>query len=349
MSSGVRYALAFVVPLAVTLLLTPVAGRIATRTGLVAQPRENRFHRSATPFLGGIAVAGGLLLAAIATTGTSAQIVTILLGALALAGLGLVDDWRNVGPGMKLGIEGAAGLALWIAGVRAGFFGVAALDLVLTVMWVVAVVNAVNMLDNMDGVASVVVAVAAAGFFAIAASNGEFLVGSLALAVVGSSLGFLRYNFPPARIFLGDAGTLMMGFVLAALGLKLDLVGPSNVVRAVIPALLLGVPLFDMALVVTARMRDHRPIYLGAIDHTAHRMAARGVSGRLVVAAALATQVVCSGVAFWIERADDDRTALVAAVCVALVSLVAWFAFLRMELIASEPMAVPLDAQPVGP
>jgi UDP-GlcNAc:undecaprenyl-phosphate GlcNAc-1-phosphate transferase len=330
MSNGIRYALAFFVPLAATLILTPLAARLAHRIGMIDHPKENRAHRSATPYLGGLAVAGGLLAAAFATTGTSAEIITILLGALAMAGLGLVDDWRSVGPVVKLEIQTAAGLALWIAGVRAGFFGTEALDLVLTVVWVVAVVNAVNMLDNMDGVTSAVVAASAIGFALIAGDRGEYLVGSLALAVAGSSLGFLRYNFPPAKIFLGDAGTLMMGFLLASLGLKLDLVGPSNIVRAVIPGLLLGVPLFDMVLVVWARLRAHRPFYVGGTDHAAHRLAAHGTSGRTVVLAAAATQVVCTSLAFWLNRASD-RSTLAVAVAVGAVALAGWAIFLRMQ------------------
>jgi UDP-GlcNAc:undecaprenyl-phosphate GlcNAc-1-phosphate transferase len=329
MSTGIRYALAFGVPLAATFLLTPLAARIAQHRGMIDHPKPDRFHGTATPYLGGLAVAAGLV-AAVTTTGTSAEILTILLGALAMAGLGLVDDARKVTPRVKLVVESTAGLALWIAGVRAGFFGVQALDMVLSVLWVVAVVNAVNMLDNMDGVTSVVVALSALGFAAIAADRGEYLVGSLAFAVAGASIGFLRHNFPPAKIFLGDAGTLMMGFLLASLGLKLDLVGPSSVMRAVIPALLLGVPLFDMVLVVWTRIRDHRPFYLGGTDHAAHRLAARGASGRAVVVAASVTQTACTALAFWLSRASD-RATLVAAIACGTAALIAWAIFVRMQ------------------
>jgi UDP-GlcNAc:undecaprenyl-phosphate GlcNAc-1-phosphate transferase len=329
MSTGTRYALAFGVPLAATFLLTPLAARFARNMGMIDHPKAGRFHRTATPYLGGLAVAVGLLPATI-TTGASAQILTILVGALAMAGLGLVDDARRVGPVVKLLVESTAGLALWVAGVRAGFFGVPALDMVLTVVWVVAVVNAVNMLDNMDGVTSVVVALSALGFAAIAADRGEYLVGSLALAVAGASIGFLRHNFPPAKIFLGDAGTLMMGFLLASLGLKLDLVGPTNVMRAVIPALLLGVPMFDMVLVVWTRIRDHQPFYVGGTDHAAHRLAARGASRRRVVLAASVTQTACTVLAFWLSRASD-RATLVAAVACGAAALVAWALFVRMH------------------
>ena len=221
----------------------------------------------------------------------SSQVLTILAGGLAATVLGLVDDWRGVGPVVKLIAEASIGVALWMAGVRAGLFGIEALDLILTVIWVVAVTNAMNLLDNMDGIAAGVAAVCAAGLFAIAATRGDYLVAALAAGVAGGSLGFLRYNFPRARIFLGDAGSLLLGFLLAALGLKLDLIGQSGAVRASIPVLIVAVPLFDMMLVIAARLHDGRPISRGGTDHTAHRLVVRGLEPRRVAIVAYLVQL----------------------------------------------------------
>jgi UDP-GlcNAc:undecaprenyl-phosphate GlcNAc-1-phosphate transferase len=181
--------------------------------------------------------------------------------------------------------------------VRAGLFDVAALDLALTVVWVVGITNAINLLDNMDGLASGVTAISAITFFIISAQAGHFLVGALALAVAGSALGFLFHNFPPAKIFLGDSGTLLFGFLLAALGLKLDLVGENGFVRSAIPILALGVPIFDMIVVVIARTRERRPIYVGGLDHTSHRLAGRGLSARSVALLHYAVQIALSALA----------------------------------------------------
>ncbi|MEX2274169.1 MAG: MraY family glycosyltransferase [Actinomycetota bacterium] len=346
MSDELRYVLAFGVTFLGALLLTPVAGRVAHRTGTISHPRDDRFNSQAIPYLGGLAIAGGLVITGAITTGISAEIVTILLAGLVLGGLGLIDDVRNVGPVVKVIVEVGAGLALWFAGVRAGFFGVEALDAVLTVAWVVAVTNAFNLLDNMDGIAPGVAAISGLGFFAIAASEGDYLVGSLALGVAGASFGFLRYNFPPARIFLGDAGSLMIGFLLAALGLKLDLVGPDELVRAVIPALLLAIPLFDMLLVIAARSRDGRPVYKGGTDHAAHRLSARGFSPRAVALTAFATQLVCCSLAFVLYRSADGIV-LGASLITAASALVAWTLFLRMEGVV--PGAMGEEAQSVRP
>jgi UDP-GlcNAc:undecaprenyl-phosphate GlcNAc-1-phosphate transferase len=330
MSNLPRYLFAFLVPLVAALAVTPVAGRIARRAGIMDHPQPHKFHLQATPYLGGLAVGVALVAVAALTSGRSAQVITVLLGAVALLGVGLVDDWRGMGPAPKLTVEAGLGIALWIANVRAGSFGVPALDLALTILWVVVVVNAVNLLDNMDGIASGVVVISALGAFAIAAYEGDYLVASLALAVAGATLGFLRYNFPPARIFLGDAGALMLGFLLAALGLKLDLVGRSGLARSVIPALLLAVPLFDMVLVVAARLRDGRPIHRGGTDHSAHRLVGRGLSPRGVAVVAYAVQTVCVGLAFWLNVASTD-TVIVVALVVGALALGAFAYLIRLD------------------
>ena len=156
--------------------------------------------------------------------------------------VGLRDDVRSVSPWWRLGFEATAGLALWFVGVRAGVFNLAVTDLPITVLWVVTVVNAVNFIDNMDGVAAGIAACSALGIAAIAGHNGDFLVTSFALAVGGAAIGFLRYNFPPAKIFLGDAGSMLLGFLMAALTLKLDLPVGEAAPRALSTFLLVAFP-----------------------------------------------------------------------------------------------------------
>lgn len=306
MSQAVRYIVAFGVAGATALLLTPLAARLAQRLRLIDHPKDGRFHREPIPYLGGLAVAGALLLVGGLAAGPSGQLLTILLSALAVGGMGLADDWKTVSPFAKLAVETAAGLSLWLVGVRAGFFGIEWLDLVVTVVWVVAVTNALNLLDNMDGLAAGVSAIAALAFFVIAASRDDYLVASFSLALSGASLGFLRYNFPPARIFLGDAGSLMLGFLLAAVALKLDLLGENVFVRAAVPALILGVPLLDTVLVVLARMRDRRPVYLGGTDHASHRLVHVGMSIRRVALATYAAESVCCVTALALTRLGPD-------------------------------------------
>ncbi len=270
---------------------------MAHRLGVLDQPAGNKFHQQATPYLGGLAVAIGLVLVGGVAAGASGELLTVVLGGLAISIVGLLDDRLHVGPLAKLAVEIGAGVALWFSGVGAGLFGVEILDMALTVLWVVAITNAFNLLDNMDGLCSGIAALSAATFFAIAAVEGHYLVASLALAVAGASLGFLRYNFPPARIFLGDAGSLLLGFLLAALGLKLDLVGQNGLIRSAVPVLVLAVPIFDTILVVVDRFRGGRRVYVGGTDHSSHRLAGLGLSPRRVAFTLYGAQVVSSGLA----------------------------------------------------
>ncbi len=328
--STVRYPLFFLVPLCVAYAMTPMLGRAARRFGILDRPGARKFHLEATPYLGGVAVCAGLLIAGLATGGASRQVLTILGCAIAVALLGLLDDWRSQGPVLKLAVEVLAACDLWLAGIRGGIFGVGWADLLVTVVWVVAVTNAVNLLDNMDGVAAGVTAASAFGFFAIASVEGDLLVASLAVGVCGACIGFLRSNFPPARIFLGDAGSLLLGFLLAAIGLQLDLVGPSGIVRGTIAVLAVGVPVFDGLLVVSSRMLGRRPVHVGGTDHSAHRLAASGLAPRAVAFRLIGAQIACSLVAFLIYRADVLVVSAV-AVSAALVAALTLLAFLRTE------------------
>jgi len=338
LDTGFRLVLAFGLPLVGALALTPVAAGVAHRTGVISRPRSDRFHLTATPYLGGVAIAGSLLLGSALTAGPEGEVIVIMLGAVVLALVGLVDDIRGVGPLVRVGIEAVLGVALWAEGIRSGLFGVPALDLLLTVAWVIAVTNAVNILDNMDGVATGVAAISAVGLAAIAWTQGEILVTPFALAIAGGCLGFLPYNFPPARIFLGDAGSLFLGFLLAAVTLKLDLVEPPGLARGVVPALALAVPLFDMALVTIARLTGGRPVHRGGLDHTAHRLHARGLHRRSIALLAYSAQAACSALALFIARGTTGlaQTSLVLTVATAAAALALLLRIHSGELIEAQ-------------
>ena len=311
--AAVLYGAAFLIPLAVTLVLTPAAAGLALHLGVMDRPGEHKAHVEATPYLGGLALALGLVVAGLVVGSTAQQAAVIAGCAVVVFGLGLLDDLRGLGPGVKVGVEAALAVVLWFAEVRAGFFGIRALDLVLTVVWVVGITNAVNLSDNMDGLASGIAAIAAVAYFAIAAPQGDFLVAAFAIALAGASLGFLRHNFPPARIFLGDAGSLLLGFLLATLGLLLDLDVSNDALRIGVQMLILGVPVFDTVLVVVMRRRAGRPVTQGGRDHASHRLAALGLSGRQVALVVYAAQVACSSIAVVAVNAPGSAIAVALA------------------------------------
>jgi UDP-GlcNAc:undecaprenyl-phosphate GlcNAc-1-phosphate transferase len=345
--AGLRYTVAFLLPMVATLILTPMAGRLAHRFDVLDHPGDHKTHPHATPYLGGLAVAGGLVLIGALAAGANGELLVVLIGAFILGIVGMMDDVHTVSPWIRLGYEASAGIALWLAGIQAGVFHVAVLDLALTVLWVIAVTNAYNFIDNMDGIATGVAAAAAIGIAAIASHNGDFLVTSLSLAVAGAAVGFLRYNIPPARIFLGDAGSMFLGFFIAALILKVDLpVGPWPP-RVLSTVLLAGVPLFDMTVVVVARLRDGRPLWRGSTDHTSHRLAAWGRSRRHVLLIAVAAQLACSAVAYAIYDRPVPLVLTVGAVVAALWLGLLW-TFLKMpSLVHAVDPELGLEIPPV--
>lgn len=324
------YAAALLIPFVATLLLTPLAGKLAHRLDILDHPQSHKFHGKVTPYLGGLAVAAGLLLIGAIAASVSMELLAILVGAVLVMILGFEDDRRDVGPIIKLVVEISAGVLLWVAGVRVSFFDVPAIDLILTVGWILAITNALNLLDNMDGLATGTAAIASFSFFLIAAWRQDYAVAGLSLAVAGASLGFLRHNFPPARIFLGDAGSLFLGFMLAALALKLDLIGQSGTVRAAVPLLILGVPIFDTILVIIARIRAGRPIYKGGTDHSSHRMTHAGLTGRRVALIVYAIQIVLSAIALMLMLASSP-VALASLAAVAVIGIVLMLRMLGME------------------
>ena len=332
---SVLYALAFLIPLLGAVLVTPVVARLAREHELLDHPGGHRIHGKATPYLGGIAVGGGLMLVGATVAGANGQLLTVVGAALVLGLVGLRDDVRTVSPRWRLGFEAAAGVALWTVGVQGGLFDLTIISLPLTVLWVVAVVNAFNMIDNMDGVASAVAACSAFGIAAIAGLNGDFLVTSLALAVAGAALGFLRENFPPASIFLGDAGSMFLGFLIAALTLKLDLPVGDAVPRVLSLVLLAAVPLFDLTLVVLARTMGRRPLMAGGTDHTSHRLRRAGAPDRTVLMELIVVQAGCSVLAYTVYRGSTAAVVAIGAV-IAVAWLVSLWVLLRMPEPARE-------------
>src|SRR5262249_25485681 len=156
------------------------------------------------------------------------ELFVVLLLAVLLAIVGLLDDLIGLSPAVRLVAEVGAGVAVWAVGGGVDLFGPDITDAVITVLWVVGITNAFNLLDNMDGLSSGVAAIAAGSLFVIAAQNGQFLVAALSIGLAGCSVGFLRHNFHPARIYMGDAGALFLGFLLAYLGMKLRFDAPTS-------------------------------------------------------------------------------------------------------------------------
>lgn len=255
--------------------VTPLMRRLAVQTGAVDRPSARKIHTSPVPYLGGIAIYAAFILVLIffGDRDYVSQVVGIFVGATLMSFMGVIDDRWGLGSYSKLGGQLLAAAILLYSGVQVNLFG-GWLDLAITVVWVVGVTNAFNLLDNMDGLAGGIAVIAATYFLLLAAMSGQYLVGALAAALAGACAGFLVYNWNPAHIFMGDAGSLFIGFLLAAVAIKLRFPSNSYIVTWMIPLLVLAVPIFDTTLVFVSRLRRGKnPLTTPGKDHISHRLA----------------------------------------------------------------------------
>jgi UDP-GlcNAc:undecaprenyl-phosphate GlcNAc-1-phosphate transferase len=303
------YAGAFVASLALVLLLTPVALKIALRRSVLDHPGGYKEHESPVPYLGGVSIvaafSGAVIIASLLgppRPGAREAILIITLG-LVLSLMGLIDDLRSLNPLLRLAIEIGVALVLWRVGIGVSIFGIEGADALITVLWIVGITNAFNLLDNMDGLSAGVAAIAAAWFFVIAATNGQIAVAALSIALCGCALGFLRHNFHPAKIYMGDAGSLFLGFLLSVIGIKLRFEGPIQVTFFV-PILVLGVAIFDTVLVTATRLLHRQNPWSGGRDHTSHRLVFVGVPIRAAVSLVYGAGVALGWLALVMSRLD---------------------------------------------
>jgi UDP-GlcNAc:undecaprenyl-phosphate GlcNAc-1-phosphate transferase len=303
----IRYMLIVGTALFLAAAGTPVARQVALRLGILDQPSARKVHQVATPLLGGVAIYAASL-AALILFGERFyvhQAVGILLGATLVSFLGLWDDRRPLSPWTKLAGQGVAAGLLAATGVQVTIFPHPALNIALTLFWVVGITNAMNLLDNMDGLSGGVAAVTSAFFLLLAAMNDQYLVGMLAAALLGACLGFLIYNFNPASIFMGDSGSLFLGFLLAAVGIKLRFPANTPVVTWMVPVLVLGLPIFDTTLVVISRLRRGlNPLTSSGRDHLSHRLVALGYTPREAVLTCYLVSCALGVLAIFVTQAN---------------------------------------------
>ncbi len=275
--------LAGVTALVLSFVLTPIVRELAVRLGLITKPVHDRWGRRVIARLGGAAMFFAFVIATLVWVPTQPAVVAILVGAALVFTLGLCDDLRRMPPYTKLVFQLLIGCLVVIFGIRLDIGG-GGLSIPLSVLWFVLVMNAFNLLDNMDGLAAGVGAIAA-GVCAVHAWRASAPVAmSLALALCGVCLGFLRFNFPPAKIYMGDSGSHFLGLALAALTSMGSWHQPTNLLSILaLPALVLAVPIFDTCFVTIQRLANRRHPFVGGTDHVSHRLAILGLSERQTV------------------------------------------------------------------
>jgi UDP-GlcNAc:undecaprenyl-phosphate GlcNAc-1-phosphate transferase len=284
------------------LVLTPWVIRLAQRLGAVDEPDQRKVHRLPMPRLGGLAVYLAFVSTLLITQPLTAPLLGLVLGATVIVFLGVWDDVRGLSPRLKLAGQILAALTLIPFGIHVEFVtnpfgGIIYLGLwgvPLTVFWLVAVTNAVNLIDGLDGLASGTALIASLTLAAVAYTLGNMAVVAVALILAGAVLGFLRYNFHPARVFLGDTGSMFLGFTLATLAI-MGLSKGATALAVIIPVVILGIPLADTAFAILRRYRNRKPIFHPDKEHLHHRLLGAGLTHRGAVLVMYGVNVVLGG------------------------------------------------------
>jgi UDP-GlcNAc:undecaprenyl-phosphate/decaprenyl-phosphate GlcNAc-1-phosphate transferase len=279
----------------VMLLCTPAVMALARRVGALDAPGPRRIHREPVPTLGGLAMVVavlGVAWTAFLLPGPARMLdlrplLGLTLAAIPILALGLVDDLGDVPPPAKLGVQACAALVLAHFGYGipllthplGGQIATGWLDLPLTVIWVVAVTNAINLIDGLDGLASGVVLIASMTLWWVGRTHQDFYVMFLAAPLAGATFGFLRYNFPPARVFMGDTGSNFLGLMLAALSLLENRKGTATV-TLLFPLVAMGVPVADSLFAFVRRLMGGQPVFRADSEHIHHRLLRLGLSPR---------------------------------------------------------------------
>ena len=324
------FALAFVAALSVTAVLVPVLKRVAVRFDVLDRPGGYKSQTQPVPYLGGVAMAvatlvGVVILWRMGLAARWGEGLVIMVAAVAMMLVGLADDLWNLSPWLRLVAQAVAATAVALSGTAIELFDSELLGSTLAAVWIVGITNGLNLLDNMDGLASGVAAISGGWMFLIAVMNGQVLIASLLAGVIGAALGFLRFNYHPASIYMGDAGSLFLGFLLAVAAIRLRFDAPAEYTW-VIPVLALGLPILDTSFVTFNRIRSGRNPLSGGRDHISHRLVQSGLTVRGAVSLLYGVAIAFGTLGLVVSLTADSSAYLVVGVvfgasCLGLIGL----------------------------
>jgi UDP-GlcNAc:undecaprenyl-phosphate GlcNAc-1-phosphate transferase len=291
--SQVDYFFLFVISYVLVGLLTPLMRKIALAQGVLDRPNSaHKSHKNPVPYLGGVAIIIGVVIVSYIAlisnkfTWSNFWLATSVLGPAVVMGLvGLWDDLKSLNPLPRFIGQSIAGLVVTIILILNDNIGnptgITALDAVITVIWIVGICNSINFFDNLDGGAAGTVAITAISLTYLAITGDQYFIAALSVVVAGSTLGFLIWNRAPARIYMGDAGALFLGLLIATLTVRFKPSTDNSVSSFAIPILLLAIPILDTTVAVLSRLRRKVSPFQGGKDHLSHRLIRSGLSRRL--------------------------------------------------------------------
>ena len=301
-----KYIEVGVIAFIVSYILTPYMAHVGKRQNMVDMPDHRKIHEEAIPNLGGIVIFFGFLLSLLFVIQIEGQFRALLIGGVIILLLGVVDDIANLSPKHKFIIQMIPALIVviynsdlinnFIANQLKSFDLLGYLLYPILILWIVGVTNSINLIDGLDGLACGVSIISLITFFILGLRQNFETLNLVSIALAGSMLAFLRFNFYPAKIFLGDSGSTFTGFMLASVG-ALWLLNSGNAFFIFIPIIILALPIFDTLFAIWRRYRGHHPIFQADKGHLHHRLLARGISHKNIVLILWGISAICSVIA----------------------------------------------------
>lgn len=301
-----KYIEVGVIAFIVSYILTPYMARVGKKQNMVDIPGHRKIHQEAVPNLGGIVIFFGFLLSLLFVTQIEGQLRVLLIGGVIILLLGVVDDIANLSPKHKFVIQMLPALIVIIynSDLINNFIvnQLKSLDLLgyllypILIFWIVGVTNSINIIDGLDGLACGVSFIALVTFLILGLRQNLGVLSLISIALAGSMLAFLRFNFYPSKIFLGDSGSTFAGFMLASVG-ALWVLNSGNAFFIFIPIIILALPIFDTLFAIWRRYRGHHPIFQADKGHLHHRLLARGISHKTIVLILWGVSAICSLIA----------------------------------------------------
>ncbi len=267
------YIFIFITSSIISLLLTPLVRIVMEKLGIKSKPSESRWGTKSVALMGGIAIFISFIISALLKIQFDRKVILLLIGSFIMFVLGAFDDRKDIRPKIKFTIQLIFGIIVILFGFVSKILPYDWLNIILTLIWLVGITNALNMIDNMDGLSSGITAISALGIFGLSVEKGETNVALLSLALAGSCFGFLRYNFKPAKIFMGDCGSLFIGYTLAGLTVIGSWQQHSSFFGSLLsPIIILSLIIFDTTLVTILRLKNKKKPWHGGKDHISHRL-----------------------------------------------------------------------------
>ena len=334
----IGYTGLFVVSLLIAVISTPFFRNLALKQNILDTPNsERKIQRTAVPYLGGFGIALAVVLTTIvaitfseATRENYFLALSVLAPAIVLGIIGFIDDKKHLTPLSRFIAQTFAGVFTALVLILTNTVGnptkYLILDVILTIIWVVGICNAINFFDNMDGAAGGISALSGFGFAVIGLQNGQYFVAAFGLVLSGACVGYLFWNWNPAKIYMGDAGALFIGIILAALAVRVDPVSVSGIGAFFVPICVLALPILDTTTVVIDRLRRKVSPFEGGLDHLSHRLRRKGLSVRQSVSTLCLIQSISILIGFLINMSGNTYDSILATLEMILgLSLLIWF------------------------